>query len=96
MTFPGDHAVPRIEVLPVLGIGELRPGDDLATAIAEHAALQDGDVLVVTSKVVSKIEGRLVALESDDVAPDPRGRLGVRAVGVVEGLLVAVARPQQR
>jgi coenzyme F420-0:L-glutamate ligase len=66
MTSPGDHAVPRIEVLPVLGIGELRPGDDLAAAIAEHAVLQDGDVLVVTSKVVSKIEGRLVALESDD------------------------------
>src|SRR3954469_16877885 len=55
-----DHAAPRIEILPVLGIGELRPGDDLAALIAEHAPpLEDGDVLVVTSKAVSKVEGRL-------------------------------------
>jgi coenzyme F420-0:L-glutamate ligase len=65
-----DHAVPRIEITPVLGIGELRPGDDLAAVIAEHAALQDGDVLVVTSKIVSKVEGRLIMLESAD--PDVR------------------------
>jgi coenzyme F420-0:L-glutamate ligase len=62
-----DHASPRIEVLPVLGIGELRPGDDLAALIAEHAPpLQDGDVLVVTSKAISKIEGRLILLDTDD------------------------------
>jgi coenzyme F420-0:L-glutamate ligase len=67
---PGDHAVPRLEILPVLGIGELRPGDDLAAVIAEHATLEDGDVLVVTSKVVSKVEGRLILLESFD--PDVR------------------------
>ncbi|MDR7322529.1 coenzyme F420-0:L-glutamate ligase/coenzyme F420-1:gamma-L-glutamate ligase [Catenuloplanes niger] len=48
-------------VLPVAGIGEIRPGDDLAATIAEAAPwLQDGDVLVVTSKIVSKAEGRLV------------------------------------
>jgi len=61
-----DHAVPRLEIFPVLGIGELRPGDDLAAVIAEHTQLEDGDVLVVTSKVVSKVEGRLLVLESDD------------------------------
>lgn len=62
-----DHAVPRVEILPVPGIGELRPGDDLAALIAEHApALADGDVLVVTSKAVSKVEGRLVVLDGDD------------------------------
>jgi coenzyme F420-0:L-glutamate ligase len=65
-----DHAVPRLEIIPVLGIGELRPGDDLADVIAQHAQLQDGDVVVVTSKVVSKVEGRLILLESDD--PDVR------------------------
>jgi coenzyme F420-0:L-glutamate ligase len=65
---PADHAVPRIEVLPVLGIGELRPGDDLAAVIAQRATLEDGDVLVVTSKVVSKVEGRLVLVESEDPA----------------------------
>lgn len=49
-----------IEVIPVRGIGEVAPGSDLAALIAEAAPwLQDGDVLVVTSKVVSKAEGRL-------------------------------------
>ncbi len=44
----------------MLGIRELRPGDDLAGLIAERAPrLRDGDVLVVTSKAVSKVEGRL-------------------------------------
>jgi coenzyme F420-0:L-glutamate ligase len=62
-----DHASPRIEVQPVIGIGELRPGDDLAALIAEHAPpLQDGDVLVVTSKAISKTEGRLILLDTDD------------------------------
>jgi coenzyme F420-0:L-glutamate ligase len=65
-----DHAVPNIEIFPVLGIGELRPGDDLGAVIAERADLHDGDVIVVTSKVVSKVEGRLVVLETDD--PDAR------------------------
>jgi coenzyme F420-0:L-glutamate ligase len=63
---PADHAVPRLEIFPVLGIGELRPGDDLAAVIAEHAVLADGDVVVVTSKVVSKVEGRLLILDTDD------------------------------
>jgi coenzyme F420-0:L-glutamate ligase / coenzyme F420-1:gamma-L-glutamate ligase len=51
----------RLEVLPVQGIGDVRPGDDLAALITAAAPwLADGDVLVVTSKVVSKAEGRLV------------------------------------
>ncbi len=71
MSDDGDHAAARLEVFPVLGIGELRPGADLAAEIAEHAPpLQDGDVLVVTSKAVSKVEGRLVTLASAD--PDAR------------------------
>ena len=62
-----DHASPRIEILPVQGIGELRPGDDLAEQILEHAPpLHDGDVLIVTSKAVSKAEGRLVVLDTAD------------------------------
>jgi coenzyme F420-0:L-glutamate ligase len=62
-----DHNSPRLEIFPVLGIGELRPGDDLADVIAQHAApLEDGDVLIVTSKAVSKVEGRLVVLDTAD------------------------------
>ena len=50
-----------LSVLPVAGLPEFAPGDDLAAAIAGAAPwLADGDVVVVTSKVVSKVEGRLV------------------------------------
>src|SRR5690349_12766173 len=56
----------RLEIFPVTGIGEVRPGDDLATLITTAAPwLRDGDVLVVTSKIVSKAEGRLVPVPTD-------------------------------
>ena len=58
----------RIELIGVSGIGEVRPGDDLATLIAEVAELVDGDVVVVTQKIVSKAEGKLVPV--DPVDPD--------------------------
>jgi coenzyme F420-0:L-glutamate ligase len=62
-----DHAAARLEVFPLLGIGDVRPGDDLAVLLGDAAPdLRDGDVLVVTSKIVSKAEGRLVTLDSDD------------------------------
>ena len=57
----------RVELIALDGIGEIGPGDDLAGIIAEAASdlrLTDADVLVVTQKVVSKAEGRLVALSS--------------------------------
>lgn len=50
-----------VSVHPVAGLPEFSPGDDLAAAVAGAAPwLVDGDVVVVTSKVVSKVEGRLV------------------------------------
>nr|WP_197288924.1 coenzyme F420-0:L-glutamate ligase [Nocardia sp. NRRL S-836] len=69
-----DHAAPAaLELLPVPGLPEFRPGDDLAGAIAAAAPwLRDGDVLVVTSKVLSKVEGRLVAVPTD---PEERDRI---------------------
>ncbi|MCZ2823798.1 MULTISPECIES: coenzyme F420-0:L-glutamate ligase [unclassified Modestobacter] len=52
-----------ISVLPVAGLPEFSPGDDLAGAVAAAAPwLSDDDVLVVTSKVVSKVEGNLVSV----------------------------------
>ena len=54
-----------LEILPVGGMPEVRPGDDPASLIARAAGedlLETGDVLVVTHKVVSKAEGRLVDL----------------------------------
>ncbi len=55
-----------ISLLPVEGIPEIHPGDDLASIIAERAELRPGDVVVVTQKVVSKAEGRLVPVDPAD------------------------------
>jgi coenzyme F420-0:L-glutamate ligase / coenzyme F420-1:gamma-L-glutamate ligase len=59
---PVPEQVPdAVTVRPVRGLPEFAPGDDLAAALAGAVPdLADGDVLVVTSKVVSKVEGRLV------------------------------------
>lgn len=67
MTTPGTS----LEIFGVSGIGEIHPRDDLAGIIAaavadHHGGLRDGDVLVVTQKVVSKAEGQLVAVDPDD------------------------------
>ena len=69
-----DEQVPavRLTCWGVEGIGEIRPGDPLAELIAEacrhepNGPLADGDVLVVTQKIVSKAEGRLVPIDPDD------------------------------
>ncbi|HJQ43484.1 MAG TPA: coenzyme F420-0:L-glutamate ligase [Jatrophihabitantaceae bacterium] len=87
-----DHAAPRLEVLPVVGIGELRAGDDLAEAISVHAPdLRDGDVLVVTSKVVSKVEGRVLVLDSAD--PDEREAARLAAIDAETVRVVAERGP---
>ncbi|MCU0491044.1 MAG: coenzyme F420-0:L-glutamate ligase [Chloroflexaceae bacterium] len=67
----------ELRILPVRGIGEVHPGDDLATvilaALAQHGRqLQTGDVLVVTQKIVSKAEGRLV--NPEEVEPSAFAR----------------------
>jgi len=61
-----------MKVEPVEGLPEIAPGDDLARLIAEAANLVDGDVVVVSQKVVSKAEGRVVRL--GDVKPSDRAR----------------------
>jgi coenzyme F420-0:L-glutamate ligase / coenzyme F420-1:gamma-L-glutamate ligase len=50
----------------------VREGDDLAALIAAAAALEDGDVVVIAHKIVSKAEGRIVRLE--EVEPGARAR----------------------
>jgi len=57
-------------VLGVEGIGEISPGDDLAAIIAAKAPLVAGDVVVVTQKIVSKAEGRMVRVDTSD--PDAK------------------------
>jgi coenzyme F420-0:L-glutamate ligase/coenzyme F420-1:gamma-L-glutamate ligase len=62
----------RLTVFGLEGIPEVKVGDDVATLIAESAlagddtALADGDVIVVTQKIVSKAEDRLVAVDPND------------------------------
>jgi coenzyme F420-0:L-glutamate ligase / coenzyme F420-1:gamma-L-glutamate ligase len=66
-------AAAAVEVLPVPGLPEFRPGDDLVAALASAAPwLRDHDVVVVTSKVLSKCEGRIVAAPAD---PEERDTL---------------------
>ena len=59
-----------ISILPVRGLPEVREGDNLAALIAAAIALEDGDVVVIAQKIVSKAEGRVVALA--DVEPSAR------------------------
>ena len=66
-----------ISLIPIAGIPEVSPGDDLAALIAAALAaggigLEGGDVLVVTQKVVSKAEGRVVELASVTPGEDAR------------------------
>lgn len=60
----------RLEVWAVEGLPEFRPGDDLAAALVAAVAeeLRDGDILAVTSKVVSKVEGRIRPAAERDAA----------------------------
>ncbi len=62
-------------ILPLAGLPEVAPGDDLAALIVKSAAAQglafsEGDVFVVAQKIVSKAEGRIVRLDS--VEPSER------------------------
>jgi coenzyme F420-0:L-glutamate ligase/coenzyme F420-1:gamma-L-glutamate ligase len=71
-----DHGAPgEIRILPVRGLPEFRPGDDLIGALVTAAPwLVNGDVVVVTSKVVSKVEGRLITVPVDPPARDAARR----------------------
>jgi coenzyme F420-0:L-glutamate ligase/coenzyme F420-1:gamma-L-glutamate ligase len=58
-----------LTILPVDGMPEVEPGADLAALINDQVDLADGDIVVVTSKIVSKAEG--CAVELDSVTPSP-------------------------
>ncbi|NLU75896.1 coenzyme F420-0:L-glutamate ligase [Streptomyces sp. HNM0575] len=83
---PAPAAAPAYRVWALPGIPEVRPGDDLVKLIvdavtngpagdvtgagATPAGLADGDVLIVTSKIVSKAEGRIVRADDREAAID--------------------------
>jgi len=83
VTGPEHGAAAAIEILPVPGLPEFRPGDDVAAAIAAAAPwLRDADILVVTSKVLSKSEGRIVAAPTDPEERDALRRTLIDAEAV--------------
>ncbi|NYF11299.1 coenzyme F420-0:L-glutamate ligase/coenzyme F420-1:gamma-L-glutamate ligase [Leifsonia sp. AK011] len=60
-----------LSVFALDGLPEIQPGDDLATMIGDAAGeLEAGDILVVTSKIVSKAEGRIVRADDREAAID--------------------------
>jgi coenzyme F420-0:L-glutamate ligase/coenzyme F420-1:gamma-L-glutamate ligase len=85
----------RLEIVPVEGIGEVRPGDDLARLVARATdELRDGDVVVVTQKVVSKAEAQLVPIDPNDPASKARivGGEAVRTLRRRGELVIAETR----
>jgi coenzyme F420-0:L-glutamate ligase / coenzyme F420-1:gamma-L-glutamate ligase len=59
-----------ISLIPVHGLPEIRRGDDLAALVAEHAELEDADIVVLAQKGVSKAEGRVVRLDGVEASDD--------------------------
>jgi coenzyme F420-0:L-glutamate ligase/coenzyme F420-1:gamma-L-glutamate ligase len=98
----------EIRIIPVRGLPEVERGDDLARLLAEAVELEDGDVVVIAQKVVSKAEGRVVPLAELEPSPtakeiaaadgrDPRQveavlREAVRIVRRRGGLVIAETR----
>lgn len=85
---------PRLEIFSPDGIGEIADGTDLAALAAAHVV--DGDVVVLTSKVVSKAEGRVVTGDREDAIASETVRVVARrgATSIVEnhlGLVMAAA-----
>jgi len=90
---------PEVRVIGITGVPEVRPGDDLARLLVEACRrqgtpLQDGDVLVVTQKVVSKAEGRLLLLA--EVEPSPFARAIAERWGKDPRLVETVLRESRR
>lgn len=72
----------ELRVMPVEGLPEVTEGAKVGTLIAERAELQDGDVVVISQKVVSKAEGqvrRLAEMEPSDRARELARKLGKEA-----------------
>lgn len=64
--------MPELRIEAVEELPEFREGDAIGAELAARASLSDGDVLVVSQKIVSKAEGRLRRLA--DVSPSPEAR----------------------
>jgi len=90
---------PRYEVIGIEGIGEIHPGDDIARIVIEAAARQrtplaSGDVVVLSQKIVSKSEGRLLRLP--DVTPSPMATTFAAGLGRDPRLIEVILRESRR
>ena len=90
---------PRYEVIGIEGIGEVRPGDDIAHIVVDAAARQrtplaTGDVVVLSQKIVSKSEGRLLRLS--DVTPSPMATNFAAELGRDPRLIEVILRESRR
>ncbi|CAM3635278.1 coenzyme F420-0:L-glutamate ligase [Nocardiopsis rhodophaea] len=86
----------ELRVHAVTGLPEVRPGDDLAELIAGAADLRDGDILAVTSKIVSKAEGRIYRMDREAAVDAETVRVvarkgPTRIVQTRSGLVMAAA-----
>lgn len=90
---------PRYEVIGVEGLPEFRPGDDVAALIVDatrrqSTTLEPRDLLVVSQKIVSKAEGRLVRLS--EVTPTARARTVADEIGRDPRLVEVILRESRR
>ena len=90
---------PRYEVIGIEGIGEIRPGDDIARIVVEAAERQrtpltSGDVVVLSQKIVSKSEGRLLRLP--DITPSPMATTFAAGLGRDPRLIEVILRESRR
>jgi coenzyme F420-0:L-glutamate ligase/coenzyme F420-1:gamma-L-glutamate ligase len=88
-----------IEIFPLSGLPEIKPGDDLAWLIADSACAQGfqiaiGDIFVVAQKIVSKAEGRIVRLDS--IAPSKPAIAWAKEWGKDARVIELVLRESQR
>ena len=56
----------NLEILPILGLPKIQPGDDLIGMLGECGQIESRDILVVTQKIVSKAENQLIAIDPND------------------------------
>jgi coenzyme F420-0:L-glutamate ligase/coenzyme F420-1:gamma-L-glutamate ligase len=94
-----DRIVQPIQIFGISGLREVQPGDDLAALLIEAVRaggvrIGAGDIFVVAQKVVSKAEGRLVAL--DTVTPSPMARRWAEEHGKDARVVEVVLRESRR
>ena len=56
----------KLEIIPLEGIPEISPGDDLVEIIGQLNNIQSGDILVVTQKIISKAENQMIDIDPND------------------------------